>query len=321
MVPDRPPGPGGHAKAGASHAGDRALAQAVLAGSTEAWHEFVQKYSRLILAVIHRYVPRQQMDEARSLYVAVLESVYRTKLASYEGRASLSTWLVMVTRNAVVDDLRRRLGGRSLQAAVRALDPVERDVFRHYYIEGLSFGAVRRVVRDRGAMLTTEDLLGVLRRIETRLDGRFARRLSYDLHAQSVAGASGRLLEYMDHARFEFEERQEDERADLEQLDRETRLTLQRVQDELEQLPEEDRRLLSLRFERGWSARRIATELGLDGQRTVYTWIARVVRGLRTRLSNAPVRREAAAPPAGPVAGPPRPTIVPNEDRSPGDSR
>lgn len=318
MAPDPPPEPGGHAQDGAAHAGDRALAQAVLSGSNEAWHEFIQRYSRLILAVIHRYVPRQHMDEARSLYVAVLESVYRNKLASYEGRASLSTWLVMVTRNAVVDDLRRRLGGRSLQAALKALDPVERDVFQHYYIEGLSFGAVRRIVRDRGALLSTDDLLAVLRRIESRVDGRLARRLSYDLHAQSVAGASGRLLEYMDHARFEFEERQEDERNDLEQLDRETRLTLQRVQGELEQLSPEDREILSLRFERGWSARRIATELGLDGQRTVYTWIARVVRGLRARLS--PAVRSTTTAPAELRAESRRPTIVPKDDRRPGDT-
>ena len=316
MAPDRPPGTGGHAQDAGAHAGDRALARAVLAGSTEAWHEFVQRFSRLILAVIHRYVPRHQADEARSLYVSVLESVYRSKLASYEGRASLSTWLVMVTRNAVVDDLRRRLGGRSLRAALHALEPVERDVFQHYYIEGLSFAAVRRVVRDRGALLSTDDLLGVLRRIEERLEGRLAKRLSYDLHAQSVAGASGRLLEYMDHVRFEFEEREADQRAELEQLDRETRLTLQRVQAELELLSPEDRRLLSLRFERGWTARRIATELGLDGQRSVYTWIARVVRGLRARLAPEPSQR--AASPPGPVVLPRLPKDSPEDDRSPG---
>lgn len=278
-----------------ARAEDRALVQAILAGSTEAWHRFIRQYSRLILAVIHRYVPRQREDEGRTLYASVLESLYRVKLAGYEGRAALSTWIVLVTRSMVVDDLRKRWGGRELHDALKTLEPFEREVFQHYYVEGLSFGAVRRLVRDGGALPTTERLLSALRRIEERVRGRVARRLSYDLHAQSVGGASGRLLEYLDHARFEFEERAEHQRADFTTLDREARRTLLRVQAELEKLPDEERRLLTLRFERGWTAKRIAAELGLQEQRSVYTWIDRIVRTLRRRLSPAPVGRRATA--------------------------
>ena len=283
---------------------DRALVQAVLDGSTQAWHEFVRQYSGLILAVIHRYVPRRHMDEARSLYATVLESLYRTKLATYEGRATLSTWVVLVTRSAVVDDLRQRLGGRELYATLKALPPLEREVFQHYYVEGLSFGAVRRIVRDEGALLSTERLLEVLRQLEAKVGGRLARRLSYDLHAQSVGGASGRLLEYLDHARFEFEERSESDRADFETLDREARRTLLRVKEELDRLPADERKLLSLRFEQGWTAQRIAEELGLGGQRRVYTWIDRIMRALRRRLQPAGAeRRTGAEPPGDPVVG------------------
>lgn len=292
------------------HEQDRALVQAVLDGSTEAWHEFVEKYSQLILAVIHRYIPRRHMDEARTLYATVLESLYRTKLATYEGRATLSTWVVLVTRSAVVDDLRRRLGGRELHAALRSLPPLEREVFQRYYVEGLSFGAVRRVVRDEGALLSTERLLEVLRALEARVGGRLARRLSYDLHAQSVGGASGRLLEYLDHARFEFEERSEADRADFEMLDHEARRTLLRVQEELDRLPAEERKLLSLRFEQGWTAHRIAEELGLAGQRNVYTWIDRIVRVLRRRLQPARARRGTKRGSGGSSSG----DIVPGDD-------
>ena len=278
---------------------DRALVQAVLDGSTEAWHEFVRQYERLILAVIHRYVPRRHMDEARTLYAKVLESLYRTKLATYEGRASLSTWVVLVTRSAVVDDLRQRLGGRELYATLKALPPLERDVFQRYYVEGLSFGGVRRIVRDEGALLSTERLLEVLRQLEAKVGGRLARRLSYDLHAQSVGGASGRLLEYLDHARFEFEERSESDRADFDMLDHEARRTLLRVKEELARLPAAERKLLSLRFEQGWTAQRIAEELGLDGQRSVYTWIDRIVRALRRRLEPADTETIAGMAPPG----------------------
>ena len=271
-----------------THEQDRALVRAVLEGSTDAWHRLVRRYSRLILAVIHRYIPHHRQDEARSLYATVLESLYRSKLATFQARSSLATWLVLVTRSAVVDDLRHRLGGRDLHEALRALPALEREVFQHYYVEGLSFGAVRRLVRDQGALVSAERLLEALRTIEERVHTRYARRLSYDLHAQSVGAASGRLLEYLDHARFEFEERSESERADFETLARETRQLVLRIQAEIERLPEDERMLLMLRFEQGWTAQRIAEELGLEGQRAVYTWIDRIVRVLRRRIEPVP---------------------------------
>ena len=45
-----------------------------------------------------------------------------------------------------------------------------------------------------------------------------------------------------------------------------------------------DRRLLELRFERGWTAGRIASELGLKGQRRVYSMLERIVARLRRQL-------------------------------------
>jgi DNA-directed RNA polymerase specialized sigma subunit len=208
-----------------------------------------------------------------------------------------------VTRSAVVDDLRQRLGGRELHATLKSLPALERDVFQRYYVEGASFGAVRRTVRDQGALLSTERLLEVLRAIEAKVGGRLARRLSYDLHAQSVGGASGRLLEYLDHARFEFEERSESDRADFETLDHEARRTLLRVKEELDRLPADERKLLSLRFEQGWTAQRIAEELGLRGQRSVYTGIDRIVRALRRRLQPGRADKQTGVTPPGVIAG------------------
>lgn len=287
-----------------THEQDRALVRAVLEGSTDAWHQLVRRYSRLIMAVIHRYIPHHRQDEARSLYATVLESLYRSKLATFQGRSSLSTWLVLVTRSAVVDDLRHRLGGRDLHEALRALPAFEREVFQRYYVEGLSFGAVRRLVRDQGALVSGERLLEALRTIEERVHSRYARRLSYDLHAQSVGAASGRLLEYLDHARFEFEERSEAERADFETLAREARQFVHRVRAEIDRLPEEERKLIMLRFEQGWTAQRIAEELGLEGQRTVYTLLDRIMRVLRRRieLPEAKPKSHPKGPPPGNAA-------------------
>jgi len=266
------------------HGEDLALARAVLAGSEDAWHAFIRKYSRLIMAVIRRYLWSRWSDDAQSLHASVLESLYRGGLARYVGRAALSTWLVAVTRAAVVDDVRHRVGNRRLQMRLKGLGPYERDVFRLYYLEGLSFGNVLRMVLDHGARATPDRLLLALQVIEDRVTDRLARRLRYDLHAQSVGAASGRLLEYLDHVKNEAEAAPGGQGPEYHLMEHESRTVVDTVIAAVERLPADERRLLSLRFEQGWTAKRIAEELGLDGQRTVYTKIDRVLRGLRRIL-------------------------------------
>lgn len=266
------------------HPQDVALSRAILAGSTAAWQTFIKRYSRLIMAMIRRYV--RESDDARSLHAHVLESLYGGGLGHYEGRAALSTWLVAVTRAAVADDLRRRLGRRRWRKQLDRLERYEREVFHHYYLNGLSFGTVLRTVHDNGAQPTPDRLLLALQRIESLVSDRFLRRLRYDLHAQSVGAASGRLLEYLDHVRGEAELLAGVQSPEFGLLEREARHTVEAVMDQVARLPAEDRRLLSLRFEQGWTARRIAEELGLGEQRSVYTRLDRILRGLRRVLAH-----------------------------------
>jgi DNA-directed RNA polymerase specialized sigma24 family protein len=267
------------------HGDDLDLVREILAGSVPAWHTFIGRYSRLMMAVIRRYFPAHRRDEALALHAEVLESLYRGQLARYGGRCALSTWLVPVTRAAVVDRIRRHLGGRDLRDRLRSLGPFERDVFRSYYLEGMSFGEVVRTIRDGGALATPDRVLLALRTIEERVDDRLAQRLRYDLHAQSVGAASGRLLEYLDHLRGEAERNAALDDPEYRLLERETRRTLDEVNAIVAGLPEHERRLLSLRFERGWTANRIAQELGLGGQRSVYTMVDAILRHIRRGVS------------------------------------
>jgi RNA polymerase sigma factor (sigma-70 family) len=266
------------------HANELSLARAIVGGSEASWHAFVHQYSRLILAVARRYLGGRRDDEVRSLHADVLHSLRLRKLADYEGRCALSTWIVLVTRSAVVDWLRHERGGRELRDAIAKLDAFERDVFRRFYIEGQDLVAVTRMVRDEGAPVTPERVLLALHQIEERIDDRLARRLRYDLYAQSVGASSGRLLEYIDHVHGEFEERAATQGADYYLVEREARRTLEQVRDQIARLPANEQRLMTLRFEKGWSARRIAEELGLDGQRSVYTVIQRILRTIRRTL-------------------------------------
>ena len=68
------------------------------------------------------------------------------------------------------------------------------------------------------------------------------------------------------------------ERKELEAMGR-------RVRELLAEMSDEEREIMRLRFDEGWTARRISDELGMGGQRKVYTVIDRVIRSIRNRMN------------------------------------
>src|SRR5262249_10046051 len=147
--------------------------------------------------------PREN-DDAQSVFAQVLTSLYEQKLATYRGRAALSTWLTLVTRTSTVDHLRRRFGRRAQPRGLRHLDETECDVLRMYYIEGLGLREVLRCLAASDPAWTLPRLLACLQNIENAVDDRSLRRIAYGLHAQSTGASSGRMLAYLDHVREEF---------------------------------------------------------------------------------------------------------------------
>src|SRR5262245_32027284 len=265
---------------------DLALVRSVLSGSEEAWRRFLSRYAGLIEAMIRRYLGPRDHEEVRSLYAEVLEALYLRKLALYEGRAALSTWLTLVTRNQVLDHLRRRFGRRHPPQALRRLIKNDREIFRLYYIDGWSFADVLHRLDSEAPGWNEARLLTALRRIESQIGDRWLRRLAYDLHAQSIGAASGRLVAYLDHVRDEFKLNEGAHSPDYHLMEREAQAVVERLRGVIAALPEDERRILSLRFERGWSARKIADELGLSGPRGAYTLLDRIVRNLRRRIGD-----------------------------------
>jgi len=271
----------------ANHDRDLEWARKVVEGDESAWTRFVEHYSGLILAMIRRYLRSRDRDDIRTVFVNVLESVRRTRLRTYGGRASLATWLAIVTRSEVTDHLRRQFGRDLKLKAFERLSCSERTLFRLYAIEGLTVGEViARLARD-GEVWSHERFIAALHDIERKLGDRWLERLAYDLHAQSVGAASGRLLEYLDHVRDEFEQRAGDLGPEYRLMEQEARRTVDEVHAAIGELEPRDRRLVELRFEQGWTARRIAHELGMKGQRSVYSMIERIVSKLRRRLTSA----------------------------------
>ncbi len=266
----------------ASHTDDLELARAIIADDEDAWHRFVTERSGVIIAVLRRYIFDD--DDVRTVYVDLLASLRRGRLADFAGFSSLTTWLVCLARGAAADHLRHTLGRRQEPAGLESLDAVQREAFRLYHVEGLAYDDVLLRLRQAGLLDRETSLAEILAAIENRLTARTLRRVAWDLHAASVGAASGRLLQYLDAAARDAEDRASRANPESELIAREARRTLERVHELVDQLPEEERRVLTLRFDAGWTADEVAAELGLPDRRRVYTIADRALARLRRWL-------------------------------------
>jgi RNA polymerase sigma factor (sigma-70 family) len=262
---------------------DMELVQAVLSGSVESWHVFVDRYTGLVMSVLRQQLFVEDIDEIRNVYVDVLEDLFNNKLKEYGGRASLATWLVLVTRGKATDYLRRKRGRRQLPRGWEALSEFDRRVFQLYFVEGLGFDSILCALEWESAGSGAGDIAGAVERIIERIDGRYLKRLNYENDARRQGTGAGNLPEYLYHAETALRERQSGGIRNPEEVlaDGEHERELERLAALRRSLPEEDRVLLELRYERGWTARRISDELDMGGQRKVYSALDRAVRRLR----------------------------------------
>jgi RNA polymerase sigma factor (sigma-70 family) len=263
---------------------DRALVQEIRAGRLAAWHQFVDQYGDLILSVLRRHLGRDP-DETRTLFANVLERLYRTGFAPYEGRAALSTWLVLVTRAMAIDHL-RRVGGRPLiPEGVAKLSALDRWIFRLHYREKQGTQEILGRLRAKGHDFTAEMLIEAITRIESVLDRHTLRRLAYEAQASSIGVISGRLLEFLEAARDEADRLRFERTPHQELLDREARERIARIELLVDRLPSQEREIVHRHLFRGQTAKEVAQELGLSGPRRVSTVFERAVRRLRRWIS------------------------------------
>ena len=261
---------------------DLALIEMVLGGSTAHWHAFVDRYAGLIYSVIRRQLFAEDEDDVRTVFADVLESLYRGKLAEFRGSSELSTWLIVVSRGKALDHLRHIQGRRKHPQGWDELTTLERYVFRFHFVEGLGFDAMIHSLQSAGVPATAEAVAHAVLKIEGTIDKHYLRRLESDAKAPALGVVSGRLLEYMKHMEFE-RDRDEGDPDDGIARDGVEKMAA-RVRELLADLSEEEREVVRLRFEEGWTAQRIADERGLSGQRKVYTILDGALRKLRRLL-------------------------------------
>jgi RNA polymerase sigma factor (sigma-70 family) len=262
---------------------DLALIEMIQGGSTAHWHAFVDRYAGLIYSVIRRQLFVEDEDEVRTVFADVLEALYHGKLAEFRGGSELSTWLIVVSRGKALDHLRHLQGRRKTPQGWDTLSQFEREVFRLHHVEGLGFDAVIHSLRSAGLPGTAEMVAHAVLKIDSTLDPHYLRRLESDAKAPALGVVSGRLLDYINHMDIQREHITEGD--PIEHLEREELQALAaRVKELLSELSDEERDVVRMRFEEGWTTQRIADEKGLPGQRRVYTILDGAIRKLRKKL-------------------------------------
>ncbi len=264
---------------------DLALVERILGGDIAAWHGFIEDYIGLMRHAVAGLLFDEEDIETTT--IDILSRLRESRLATYRGESALSTWLVVVARNATRDVLRRRYGRRSATpAGLELLSARDQRIFRYYYLDGLGFeGLCHRLgVRDHeSGRVEVAEALG---RIEDALTERTLRRLLWDLSSRGTQDISRRLMGYLDDARAENAHTSATSDPELALIRREARRTAKRILDHVDTLPPTERRILDLRHRRGWTAREIARKERLRGSREVFTILDRVRRQLRRRFGD-----------------------------------
>jgi RNA polymerase sigma factor (sigma-70 family) len=246
----------------------------VRTGSDAAWAEFLELFAPLLLQAAS-FVERDR-DAAADAFVFVCERLRdrdASRLAQYDPArpGSFETWLRAVALNLSRDAKRRRVGRFRPLALVQRLPPLEQRVLRLRHEAGLTFEQTLASLRPEFPGLSEARL--------AEADAFVAARLT----------SQHRFLLFTRRPRFQALEPDPPESAtDLVStpdanpewlaLARESR---GRLASAIAELPEQDRLLVRLHYERGVTLAALAPMLGMTNAQAVHRRLQAVLARLR----------------------------------------
>ncbi|UCG52416.1 MAG: hypothetical protein JSW58_02365 [Candidatus Latescibacterota bacterium] len=263
---------------------DVRLVKAVSAGSVTAWHEFIDRYSGMIYGVVRRHLLAEDDDEVRSVFVDVLKSLHNGEIAKYRGGAALSTWLIVYSRSRALDFFRRRYGRYRTPEGYKRLSELDKKVLQLYYVQRLPLEIVLHLLDWSGFSAGIDDIVESVQRIEDTMDRRYLNRIERQHQADKFGMDSVRMLKYLIQLRSDYEEKTRCDRPDVHMIEREAKAVVDKTRELVSALSPSEKEIITLRFDRGWTAKKIAEKLDLGGPRRAYTLIDRVIRKLRRSL-------------------------------------
>ncbi len=217
----------------------------------------------------HRRLSADDRQELRSLVMLKVVRDDFAVLCRFQGKSSWGTYLRVIVQRVLLDHRVKQWGRWRPCAQARRLGPTAILLDQLVNRDGIEPSEAIQRLAARGEGESAAEL----ERLAERIPRRPRRRLvSGDRHLQGVVDreTADRRLEGAERRRAVF------------------RLN-EALAAAFRDLPESERRLLGMRFGRGWTVRRIAVSLDLEA-RPLYRRFERILRELRRRLERAGLR-------------------------------
>ncbi len=247
------------------------------------WDRLLEEYSDLVLGVIARYT--RDSDNRMDAYLYVVEQLQAQnfrRLRHYgQGvgirPCSFAAWLKLVVRNLYFDWFRHEHGRKSLPREIQKLGRLEQRAFKLLYWEGYSAQEAFEVLRVENPALRFADFIRRLSTVDERLSSINRAKIRSDF-----ARARGPLS--LDDER---EGPPLEARAEVHVTTPEEDLLVaerrQALWDLIQELPDQDRLMVKLRFFEGLTAKQIAAATGITEPAEIYRRIERACLELRRR--------------------------------------
>jgi RNA polymerase sigma factor (sigma-70 family) len=250
--------------------------------ASEAWAEFLQMYSPLILRIVRLF--ERDPDHVSDCFLFVCERLSqkqfrRLRRFHAKGKATFPTWLRAVVRNLCMDWHRHEFGRERVFQSVSRLGPLDQEVFSCLFLQEMSPEQTVLSLQPRFPSLTKS----LVDEIEDRLRSSLSSRQLWLLEVRRPKCTQ--LVEFGAEGNGPPPRQIADPGRDPEALAvlNEQIGALQRG---LALLSKRERLLIRLRFEHGLTLEQIARLAGLGSPQEADRKIREILEGLRRKLSS-----------------------------------
>ncbi len=141
----------------------------------QAWTDFLEFYSPVILQVVR--LLEVDADHVTDCFLFVCQQLshknfQRLHRFTVDGPASFATWLRAVVRHLCLDWWRKEFGRTRIFESIARLKPLDREVFRCLYQDGVSLDETLLILSPRFPSLTGQELANSFERIRSSLTPR-----------------------------------------------------------------------------------------------------------------------------------------------------
>lgn len=246
-----------------------------------AYDELLRRFTRVMLHMIGRFM--RDPDETMEVYTNICERLrsddFRA-LRRFNPHSELKPWLSVVVANACRDRFRKQRMTSMPQTVLKKLDEREQLVFRYYYQERFPHEDISEIITyQHDVPCTPIEVLRAIGKINALLSTKKRWLLLTALNAN--------------RAHLSIEELREvgiqpavTRPAELDEAMRHQE-SIERLNEALDQLSNEDRLMVLLRFEHGMSAPQIAKVMGYENHKYIYTHLRTIINHLRRLLDKA----------------------------------